>query len=156
MDVRPFGNLLRWATVATGMGKPANVLHVRVAASRLVPVGRRPVALHFVGFRGDEYSPAVRVFGIPDFIHIDWDRWARQEVMSGDTAIFAKGTFEDAPSPYSYPDLHESQTVGPMMDAGDVSPEARRAATVYVSGENGRWTSNRSDCLTVDVGTGLG
>ncbi|WP_242415243.1 hypothetical protein [Sphingomonas panni] len=107
ISLRPFGNLLRSATVATGMGKPANVLHVRVAASRFVPVGRRPVALHFIGFRGDEYPRAVRVFGIPDFIHIGWDRWARQEVMPGDTAIFAKGTFEDAPSPYSYPDLHE-------------------------------------------------
>jgi len=65
------------------------------------------VALYFVGFRGDEYARAVRVFGLPDFIHIGWDRWARREVVPGDTAIFAKGTFEDTPSPYSYPDLHD-------------------------------------------------
>ena len=27
-------------------------------------------AVHFVGFRGDEFTSAVRVFGKPDFIRI--------------------------------------------------------------------------------------
>jgi hypothetical protein len=65
------------------------------------------VALHFIGFRGDEYARAIRVFGKPDFIHIGLDRWARLEVVAGDVAVFAKGTFDDEPSPYSYPDLYE-------------------------------------------------
>ena len=65
------------------------------------------MALHFIGFRGDEYARAIRVFGKPDFIHIGWDRWARKEVVEGDVAVFAKGGFDDAPSPYSYPDLRE-------------------------------------------------
>jgi hypothetical protein len=65
------------------------------------------MALHFVGFRGDEYARAVRIFGPPDFIHIGWDRWARMEVAPGDIAVFAKGTGDDEPSPYSFPDLHE-------------------------------------------------
>lgn len=30
-------------------------------------------ALHFVGFRGDEYIRAQRVFRRPDFVHIGWD-----------------------------------------------------------------------------------
>ena len=64
-------------------------------------------ALHFVGFRGDEYSAALRIFGPPDFIHIGWDRWARQEVMPGDIAIFARGTADDEPSVNSVPDLRE-------------------------------------------------
>ena len=64
-------------------------------------------ALHFVGFRGDEYSAALRIFGPPDFIHIGWDRWARQEVMPGDIAVFARGTVDDEPSVYSVPDLRE-------------------------------------------------
>ena len=68
----------------------------------------RAPALHFVGFRGDEYSAAVRVFGPPDFIHIGWDRWAKLEVVPGDTAIFARGDFDAAPSLYSYPDVHET------------------------------------------------
>lgn len=64
-------------------------------------------ALHFVGFRGDEYARAVRVFGPPDFIHPGWDRWARMEVMPGDTAVFARGTAEDEPSPHGFPDRRE-------------------------------------------------
>ena len=64
-------------------------------------------ALHFVGFRGDEYSAALRIFGPPDFIHIGWDRWARQEVMPGDIAVFARGTADDEPPVYSVPDLRE-------------------------------------------------
>ena len=67
---------------------------------------RRP-ALHYVGFRGDEYGAAVRLFGPPDFIHIGWDRWARQDVVDGDTAIFARGTADDPPSPYSFPNIYE-------------------------------------------------
>ncbi|MGN7161893.1 hypothetical protein [Sphingomonas sp. SAFR-052] len=65
------------------------------------------MALHFIGFRGDEYVRAVRVFGTPDFVHIGWDRWARQEVVPGDIAVFAKGTFDDEPSAYSFPDIRE-------------------------------------------------
>jgi hypothetical protein len=65
------------------------------------------MALHFVGFRGDEYIRAVRVFGPPDFIHIGWDRWAWAEVMPGDVAVFARGTSDDAPSAHSYPDIRE-------------------------------------------------
>ena len=72
----------------------------------------RPPALHFVAFRGDEYTGAVRVFGPPDFIHIGWDRWAKAEVMEGDTAVFARGTFADEPSAYSFPDLREEQAGG--------------------------------------------
>lgn len=74
-----------------------------VAAHDAVEAG----ALHFIGFRGDEYGRAVRIFGPPDFIHFGWDRWARMEVMPGDTAIFAKGEYDDEPSPFGYPDLHE-------------------------------------------------
>ena len=72
------------------------------------PPGARRRALHYVGFRGDEYSAALRIFGPPDFIHLGWDRWARQEVVPGDTAIFARGTADDPPSVYGYPDLRES------------------------------------------------
>ncbi|HEX8554172.1 MAG TPA: hypothetical protein VF695_05655 [Sphingomonas sp.] len=67
-----------------------------------------PPAVHFIAFRGDEYTSAVRVFGPPDFIHIGWDVWARQEVMPGDTAIFARGTADDPPSPRGFPDIKEA------------------------------------------------
>ena len=70
---------------------------------------QRP-ALHFIGFRGDEYTRAVRIFGPPDFIHIGWDTWARLEVMPGDVAVFARGTIDDEPSAYSFPDIIEDAT----------------------------------------------
>ena len=47
---------------------------------------------HFVGFRGDEYHRAQRVFGPPDFVHHVWDACAvsmAQECPG--TVIFAKG-----------------------------------------------------------------
>jgi len=68
-------------------------------------------ALHFVGFRGDEYRSAVRIFGTPDFVHIGWDVWAKQAVVSGDVAVFARGTFDDEPSRYSFPDIKEDEAV---------------------------------------------
>jgi len=64
-------------------------------------------ALHFIGFRGDEYTRAIRVFGPPDFVHIGWDHWARTALAPGDTAVFARGTAEDEPSRWSCPDLRE-------------------------------------------------
>lgn len=52
-------------------------------------------ALHFVGFRGDEYHSAVRIWGKPDFFHRAWDRWAQQDVHPIDTVIFACRTDQD-------------------------------------------------------------
>ncbi len=51
------------------------------------------MAIHFVGFKGNEYSRAVRVWGFPDFFHRQNDvRLAHGgEVDSGDTVIFANG-----------------------------------------------------------------
>lgn len=48
-------------------------------------------ALHFVGFRGNEYLSAVRIFGKPDFFHRLYDRRAKQEIVEGDVAVFANG-----------------------------------------------------------------
>lgn len=46
--------------------------------------------VHFVGFRGDEYTSAVRVFGYPDFIHRIWDIRAVAEIQPEDTVVFAR------------------------------------------------------------------
>lgn len=48
------------------------------------------------------------MLGPPDFVHIGRDTWANQEVLSRDTAIFARGTFDDEPWPYSFPDIREA------------------------------------------------
>ncbi len=60
---------------------------------KIVP---RPVAktvLHFVGFTGDEWISAVRVWGVPDFVH-RWadDRfWLGGERAPGDVVVYANG-----------------------------------------------------------------
>lgn len=48
-------------------------------------------ALHLVGFRGDEYHSAVRIWGKPNFIHPAWDGWAQQDMHPGDTVILRGG-----------------------------------------------------------------
>lgn len=64
-------------------------------------------ALHFVGFRGDEYVRAQRVFGRPDFIHIGWDLRAQREIAPGDVVVFARGSADQAPSTRSFSDIIE-------------------------------------------------
>lgn len=61
-------------------------------------------AVHFVGFRADEYWSAVRVFGRPDIIHRHWDERARSEIAPLDTVVFARGGPDDPPSRHSYDD----------------------------------------------------
>ena len=46
--------------------------------------------VHVVGFRGDEYNRAVRVWGRPHFIHRYWDVRAAQEAQDDDTVVFAR------------------------------------------------------------------
>ena len=49
--------------------------------------------VHFIGFKGDEYARAQRVFGPPDFVHRLYDARVKHggEVAPGDTLIFANG-----------------------------------------------------------------
>jgi len=61
-------------------------------------------AVHFIGFRGDEYLRAVRVFGPPDFLHRYWDVRAMQEIAPGDMAVFAKGDEHQPPNPFAFND----------------------------------------------------
>lgn len=66
-------------------------------------------ALHFVGFRGDEYVRAQRVFGRPDFIHIGWDLRAQREIAPGDVVVFARGSADQEPQARSFPDILEKE-----------------------------------------------
>jgi hypothetical protein len=59
-------------------------------------------AIHFVGFKGEEFVRALRVWR-PDFIHRLWDARARADIAPGDTVIFAN--YEDRQDrPFSYND----------------------------------------------------
>jgi hypothetical protein len=62
-------------------------------------------AIHFVGFRGDEYARAIRVFGTPDFVHPGWDLRAAREIADGDLVLFATGSHDQPPSKRSFDDL---------------------------------------------------
>ena len=61
--------------------------------------------IHFVGFRGEEYRSACKVWGNPDYIHRGYDNRMRRETASYDTIVFANGCEEHGPSWYSYPDM---------------------------------------------------
>jgi hypothetical protein len=59
--------------------------------------------LHFVGFRGDEFTRAKAVFGPPQFIHRHFDPRMAAEVVEGDMIVFANGA-ENRPTEYSFND----------------------------------------------------
>ncbi len=80
------------------------------ARSRYAPIdmlGEEHTPLvHFVGFRGEEYHSAVRVFGLPDVYHRVWDQRAQREIAKCDTVVFAK--YDPAsPSSFNYDDSNE-------------------------------------------------
>ena len=47
--------------------------------------------VHYVGFRGDEFLRAKRIFGGPVMIHPRWDRRALHDVGEDDVVVFATG-----------------------------------------------------------------
>lgn len=76
------------------------------AIDRFNGVESHDPCVHFVGFRGEEYWSAVRVWGLPDFYHRVWDRRAQREVAEYDVCVFAKYD-PDHPSPFNYDDSNE-------------------------------------------------
>jgi len=68
----------------------------------------RVPCVHYVGFRGDEYVRAKKIFGGPVVIHRWWDRRAQREINWGiDTVIFATGDDTKPVSKYNAPDIDE-------------------------------------------------
>lgn len=66
--------------------------------------------LHFVEFADPRYEydehfeRARRLFGEPDFVHRHWDWRAREEIVPGDWAVFARGTENDPIKPFTFND----------------------------------------------------
>lgn len=63
--------------------------------------------VHFVGFRGEEFWSAVKVWGRPTFIHRFWDVRAWQEAQSEDVVVFARQkdwNRIDNPTPWTFDD----------------------------------------------------
>lgn len=66
----------------------------------------RPL-VHFVGFRDDRYWNAVKVWGLPDYVHITWDCYADHDIAPGDIVVFANGDWTQPKRSYSGPDIFE-------------------------------------------------
>lgn len=64
------------------------------------------VHTHFIGFRGDEYLRAIRVFGPPDFVHMSHDHRMYGDVGPDDILVFGPKADPDHISKYSWQD-HE-------------------------------------------------
>lgn len=65
-------------------------------------------SVHYVGFRGDEFARARRIFGGPIVIHMWWDLRARREIADGDIVLFAKGEHDQEPRKHNAPDILET------------------------------------------------
>lgn len=68
----------------------------------------KKVCIHFIGFRGDEYNSAKKIWGEPDFIHPVHDRRAYVEIdRDNDILIFANKARPEVLSKYrrEYADL---------------------------------------------------
>ena len=46
------------------------------------------MAVHFVGFRSDEFWSAVKVWGYPDFVHMWRDRRMEGDLAPGDVVVY--------------------------------------------------------------------
>jgi hypothetical protein len=64
-------------------------------------------AVHFVGFSGEEFHSATRVWGPPDFIHRGWDERAQREIADVDTVVFGPNASPDFVNPRSFDDSNQ-------------------------------------------------
>ena len=60
--------------------------------------------VHFIGFRGDEYHRAARVFGTPDFVHLVHDHRMYGDVGEDDVLVFADKADPDYVSDHTWQD----------------------------------------------------
>lgn len=67
-------------------------------------IGIMENAMHFVGFKGEEFHRAIAVFGQPDFIHRQHDGRCISMVMPDDTVVYANGAETPSASVYSFDD----------------------------------------------------
>lgn len=66
----------------------------------------KKVHMHFIGFRGEEYCSAVRVWGQPDFVHLIHDHRLYGDVGPDDVLVFGPKADPAVISEYSWQD-HE-------------------------------------------------
>lgn len=65
---------------------------------------RTKSAVHFAGFRGEEYWSAVKISGVPDFLHNGWEHYAMHAISPRTGRVFVKGEWTQDPTQDGYPD----------------------------------------------------
>lgn len=65
--------------------------------------------VHFVGFRGEEYWSAVKIWGLPHMVHMGWDKRAQRDIGEDDIVVFAKGDENQPLIKPNYPDIIEAK-----------------------------------------------
>lgn len=94
-----------WAAVKRYRAMPPEAPDPGPAVPNPGPCYFTKACVHFVGFRGDEYAAAVRIWGRPDFIHRYWDHRAIGDIVPDlDTVVFARGDERDPPNVYAFND----------------------------------------------------
>lgn len=63
--------------------------------------------VHFIGFRGEEYWSAVKIWGKPDFIHQRFDRRAQRDIGPGEVVVFARGDDSEPVAKWNGDDIDE-------------------------------------------------
>lgn len=63
--------------------------------------------IHFIGFTGEEFWSAVKVWGQPHFIHRGWDMRAVREIGEDDLVIFANLAGLEPPRVKTFNDIDE-------------------------------------------------
>lgn len=63
--------------------------------------------VHYIGFTGDEFIRARRLFGGPVFIHRKFDRRALRDIGPNDVVIFAVGDENQPIAKYNGEDIDE-------------------------------------------------
>ncbi len=64
------------------------------------------MAIHFVGFKGEEWWSAVQVWGVPDFVHkwADERFWFGGEMHPDDVVVFANNEDKKDRGPWTFND----------------------------------------------------
>ena len=73
--------------------------------------------IHFIGFTGEEYWSAVKVWGSPHFIRRGWDKRALRDIGEEDLVIFAHRAGLEPPRTKTFNDIDERWLLPALKEA---------------------------------------
>jgi hypothetical protein len=92
--------------------------------------------VHFIGFRGEEYWSAVKVWGRPHFIHRRWDRRAQRDIGPGEVLIFATGDEDQPLAKWNSDDIDESFLLPVSYPAPGTAPRTGQGSSAAPASDN--------------------